>query len=232
MPTQSDSSINLDRLRAQLDDILNAPETESVEVSSEPTRVQPQMPKSIVNNVYAISRLTEEAKIRSPEQNDERVKQMATYGEYVSSLRRREMVEGKPRKASLLNKTKELLVGANNVLLGSKVTERDLIQRESRIGGELFGTVPANHHRQFFNLEPAVWVWYEEWMDGKNKPQNRTTRYEVHENGVLKVQDNAPYYYIEGQELNNLLLATRMYYERVAQEIYHVNPVTGKAQTA
>lgn len=131
--------------------------------------------------------------------------------------------------AQLLKKTLQLLVGTDTLKFSrTKVTERDLIQQESRIGGQLFGQVPENHHRQFFNLDPTTWVWYEEWKEG-NVSKNRTTRYEIHENGVLKVQDDAPYYFIEGQELDNLLLAMRMYYERVAREVYHVDLSNGKA---
>lgn len=134
---------------------------------------------------------------------------------------------------AFFKKSLQLLIGSDSLRLPTmKLTKRELIQKESRIGGELFGSVPGGHHRQFFNLDPSTWVWYEEWTDSKGKPQNRTTRYEVHENGVLKVQDGAPYYYIEGQELDNLLLATNMYYERVAKEIYKFDAATGKALAA
>lgn len=135
--------------------------------------------------------------------------------------------------ATFFKKALQLLTGSDSVRLpGSKITRRELIQRESRIGGKLFGAVPDGHHRQFFNLDPTTWVWYEEWTDEKGKSRNRTTRYDVHENGILKVQDDAPYYYIEGQELDNFLLATQMYYERVAKEIYHFDAATGKMLAA
>ena len=133
---------------------------------------------------------------------------------------------------AFFKKSLQLLTGSDSIrLLTPKLTKRELIQRESRIGGHLFGPVPDGHHRQFFNLDPTTWVWYEEWTDGKGKSQNRTTRYEVHENGVLKVQDGAPYYYIDGQELDNLLLATNMYYEHVAKEVYNFDAATGKMLT-
>lgn len=134
---------------------------------------------------------------------------------------------------AFFKKSLQLLIGSDSLRLPTKkMTKRELIQKESRIGGQLFGAVPAGHHRQFFNLDASTWVWYEEWTDSKGKSQNRTTRYEVHENGVLKVQDGAPYYYIEGQELDNLLLATNMYYERVAKEIYKFDAATGKTLAA
>lgn len=114
----------------------------------------------------------------------------------------------------------------------SRPTRRQLIQRESEIGGQLFGQVPEGHHRQFFNLDPTTWIWYEEWTDEKGVPQNMTTRYEVHPNGVLKVQDNAPYYFIEGQELVNLTMAIRTYYERVSREVYKQDPLTAQPLAA
>lgn len=115
--------------------------------------------------------------------------------------------------------------------LQSKITRRELIQRESFIGGHLFGSIPAGHHRQFFNLDRNTWVWYEEWEEA-GVHQNRTTRYEIHENGIMKVQDGAQYYYIEGKELQNLLMAIKMYYEKVAREVYQFDASTGKMLAA
>lgn len=135
--------------------------------------------------------------------------------------------------SGFFKKSLQLLTGSDSIrIIGTKLTKRELIQRESRIGGELFGPVPHGHHRQFFNLDQNTWVWYEEWTEADGKSESKTTRYEVHENGVLKVQDGAPYYYIEGQELDNLLLATQMYYERVAREVYNFDAATGKMLAA
>src|SRR4051812_27340709 len=124
--------------------------------------------------------------------------------------------------AGLFKKTLSLLTGSGSGFkLSSKTTRRELIQRESEIGGHLFGPIPEGHHRQFFNLDPVTWIWYEEWKTGNGKTESKTTRYEVHENGILKVQAGAQYYFIEGQELDNLLTAIRIYYERVAHDIYN-----------
>ncbi len=135
--------------------------------------------------------------------------------------------------AGLLKKSLQLLVGSDaagmpRFRLRIRPTRRQLIQRESELGGQLFGQVPAGHHRQFFNLDQHTWVWYEEWRDEKGKKQSSTTRYEVHENGILKVQDKTPYYYIEGRELTNLVAAIHAYYEKIARDIYHRDPATGK----
>jgi hypothetical protein len=58
--------------------------------------------------------------------------------------------------------------------------------------------------------------------------EQSTTRYEVHDNGILKVQGGSRYTFIEGAELDNLVMATRMYYEQVARGVYKRDPRTGK----
>lgn len=105
-----------------------------------------------------------------------------------------------------------------------QITERELIRHESQIGAELFGQLPKGHRREFFNLDPTTWIWHEEWLDDHRKLQKATTRYEIHNNGILKVQEGARYSYLEGQELENLSTAIYTYYQRVAREIYHTEP--------
>ncbi len=106
-----------------------------------------------------------------------------------------------------------------------KLTERELIQLESDIGARLFGEVPKGHRREFFNLDLSTWIWYDEWVDAQSGQRKSTTiRYEVHENGILKVQEAARYEFIEGQELENFMAAIHLYYERVAREVYHADP--------
>lgn len=110
-----------------------------------------------------------------------------------------------------------------------KLTERELLQLESEIGAKLFGEVPAGHRREFFCLDAKTWIWYEETIDPKTKKTHRMTiRYEVHDNGILKVQEGARYSYIEGEELDNLVAATAMYYEQVARNVYQRDPHTGQ----
>jgi hypothetical protein len=110
----------------------------------------------------------------------------------------------------------------------NKLTERELLQLESEIGAEIFGELPKGRRRAFFNLDPTTWIWHEEWLDEKGALQQATTRYEVHEKGILKVQEGARYDFLEGQELENLTLAAQMYYERVMREIYKRDPQTGQ----
>lgn len=132
---------------------------------------------------------------------------------------------------SVLRKALTLLVGNTDELAYLKMpkmdsrplqglTERELIQLESEIGRELFGPIPKGHRREFFNLDPTTWIWYEEYIGEDGKKHSSTTRYEVQDSGVLKAQEGARYSYIEGEELQNLLLATRMYHERVMRDVY------------
>lgn len=110
-----------------------------------------------------------------------------------------------------------------------KPTERELIQLESEIGAKLFGDVPEGHRREFFCLDEKTWIWYEEYRDKQTgKTERRTIRYEVHETGILKVQEGARYSFISGQELKNLVAATTMYYEQVARQVYGRDPRTGQ----
>ena len=55
--------------------------------------------------------------------------------------------------------------------------------------------------------------------DGKT--QELTTRYEVQSKGVLKIQPNYRYSYLEGVELQNFVIAVNEYYERINRHLYN-----------
>ncbi len=109
-----------------------------------------------------------------------------------------------------------------------KFTERELIQLESQIGATLFGPLPPRTQRSFFNLDEKTWIWHEETELDHGQKRRSTIRYELQDNGVLKIQEGSRYSYLDGAELDNFLVATSQYYERVAREIYHRNPDTGE----
>ena len=137
--------------------------------------------------------------------------------------------------SNMFAKLANLITGSDPALNRpfKKLTERQLIQKESEIGRDLFGPIPAGHRREFFCLDDHTWVWHEEWKDEETgKRKSMTTRYEVHQNGILKVQDGTQYKFIEGEELQNLYLCTRLYYEQVMRGIYRVDPYTGQHLTA
>ena len=109
-----------------------------------------------------------------------------------------------------------------------RLTERELINLENEIGSKLFGAVAPGHRREFFCLDDHTWIWHEEWIDESRKLQVATTRYEINEHGVLKVQEGARYSYLEGEELQNFGLAVRLYYEQVTRQVYRRDPATGQ----
>ncbi|MBM3209755.1 hypothetical protein FJZ39_00190 [Candidatus Saccharibacteria bacterium] len=109
-----------------------------------------------------------------------------------------------------------------------QLSERQLIQLESEIGSQLFGEWPETViRREFFNLDPSTWVWHEESYDEQKQIHTSTIRYEVQPQGILKAQGGARYSYLEGQELDNFLVAVQLYYERISREIYKRHPETG-----
>lgn len=131
---------------------------------------------------------------------------------------------------SVLKKALTLLTGTppRDTRPLKKLSERELIELEAEIGGSLFGPVPDGHRREFFCLDEHTWVWHEEWVDADKRRHVTSTRYEIHTNGVLKAQDGKVYKFIEGEELRNLTLAVRLYYEAVARGIYRRDPITGQ----
>lgn len=94
------------------------------------------------------------------------------------------------------------------------------MRHEARIGGEVFGPVPAGRRREFFCLDEHTWVWHEEWTDTNGQHRVMTTRYDVRPSGVLKSQNGSHYQAISDTEAQNLLRAAETYADRVKQEIY------------
>jgi hypothetical protein len=96
---------------------------------------------------------------------------------------------------------------------------RDLIRKEAKIGGELFGPVPMGSRREFFCLDTHTWVWHEEWTDPSGQRLTKTTRYDVRPSGVVKSQ-NGSYEQLSLQEAMNLRDAIEAYGRRVKTELY------------
>lgn len=113
-----------------------------------------------------------------------------------------------------------------NSLLNQRQEDRDaelyrnLIRHEAKIGGQLFGEVPAGHRREFFCLDKHTWVWHEEWTDQQGQYRIMTTRYDVRPTGVLKSQNGSHYQPVYPAEASRLLQTVRLYMGRVNQEIY------------
>ena len=131
--------------------------------------------------------------------------------------------------SGFLSKTFKVLVGTGDAQISQprKLTDRDLIQLESEIGRTLFGSIPSGHNREFFNLNATTWIWHESWSERGHR-HDLTVRYEVHSKGVLKVLPGPRYVWIEGEELENLVAATELYYEKVMRQVYKLHPTTGQ----
>lgn len=96
---------------------------------------------------------------------------------------------------------------------------RNLIRHEAKIGGELFGPVPADRRREFFCLDKHTWVWHEEWTDKRGETHVQTTRYDVRPSGILKSQ-NGRYQPVTRNEAVRLRAAAHTYLNRISKEIY------------
>ena len=126
---------------------------------------------------------------------------------------------------AILDKIKQLATSGVKRPFG-KITERDLIDAESAIGRQLFGEIPTGHKRDFFCLDEYTWVWHEEWNEGR-EVKTQTVRYELRDGSIVKASGNGEYTYVRGAELENLVLAIKLYYEQVMRSVYKIDPSTG-----
>jgi hypothetical protein len=58
------------------------------------------------------------------------------------------------------------------------VIHRNILRDLAKMGGEVFGDIPAGTRREFFCLDRHTWVWHEEWTDKDGARKIRTTRYD------------------------------------------------------
>ena len=96
---------------------------------------------------------------------------------------------------------------------------RNLIRHEARLGGQVFGPVPAGHRREFFCLDKHTWVWHEEWVDAHGQRHVQTTRYDVRPSGVMKSQGSV-YKPVSDTETVRLFKAVSRYREIVFRDMY------------
>lgn len=98
--------------------------------------------------------------------------------------------------------------------------QRSLLRKGAKMGGKVFGPIPAGHHREFFCLDPRTWIWHEEWTDPTTKQFYAvTTRYDVRPNGILKSQGNNSYQLLSDDETRNLYRAAKAYAETFGSEL-------------
>lgn len=102
-----------------------------------------------------------------------------------------------------------------------KLTRADLINAESRLGSQLFGTVPEGHRREFFHDKKNIWIWHEDWVDEMEHERQMTIRYEVRTSGVYKKIAAGKYFKLEGEELENFRKATHAYLYVIKKYLYN-----------
>lgn len=102
----------------------------------------------------------------------------------------------------------------------SELKYAELVNAESAYGRTLFGPIPQEHQREFFEHKKNVWVWHDSWLDENGSTQGITIRYEVRPVGVYKKYAGGTYTRIEGEELDNFRHAARMYLDLVKSNIY------------
>lgn len=102
------------------------------------------------------------------------------------------------------------------------VTIESLKRKESAIGGSLFSTGRPNERIEFFNDNLRSWFFYQELVNANGSRHSTTLHYEVNPRGVLKVstKNSLKCEYIIGQEYDNFMQATSLYYERVMKHLY------------
>ncbi len=101
-----------------------------------------------------------------------------------------------------------------------KLTESDLINAESALGGTLFGPIPQGHRREFFRYKHNIWIFHESWTGQNDEKLEATITYEVRENGVYKLPLGGKYAKIEGAELENFVKATKEYLKIIKTKLY------------
>ena len=97
---------------------------------------------------------------------------------------------------------------------------RALINLESKVGAQIFGPTTNGIRREFFVLDHNSWIYHEEWIDGKRKVHQNTTRYELRKDQVIKIEAGPHYFDLKGTELQNFHHAVQVYYQDVSRLIY------------
>lgn len=102
------------------------------------------------------------------------------------------------------------------------MTETGLKAKESSIGATIFGARQANERIEFFNDNHKSWFFYQEKTNSKGMKFSQTFHYEVHPETILRVVTNQGMKVEKafGEDLDNFIKATEIYYERVMKEVY------------
>ena len=115
---------------------------------------------------------------------------------------------------------RNLLKRLLSIPLSDQERYQELIRREAKIGGQLFGPVSQGRWREFFCLDEYTWIWHEEWIDQRSgKRYAMTTRYDVRPNGIFKSQGNSSHQPLSYDELVNFNQAVKLYGLKVGAKL-------------
>lgn len=98
--------------------------------------------------------------------------------------------------------------------------QQDLMRREAALTRDIFGPVPKGTRREFFCLDKATWIWYEEWTDDNGQRQQITTRYLIRPKEIVKSQNGGAYNRLSIEEAKNFYKAAQTYYKRIKTQLY------------
>ncbi len=141
--------------------------------------------------------------------------------------------EPETRISKALRTMIDLVVGPRaRVNKGHGLSERELLDKESKIGADIFGEIPAGNRREFF-YHDKTWIWYEEAINPQTgKLQPTTVRFEIQGDRVLKSFEGLRYVYIDDQEKKNFIVATGEYARRIQNEIPEYEALPSKFDLA
>lgn len=111
------------------------------------------------------------------------------------------------------------------------LAEKGVKKEESAIGASIFGNQKPNERIEFFNDNRASWFFYQSITDASgNIIAEQTFHYEVLPEGIMRISNGVGMNckFIEGQELDNFMSATEIYYDRVMNQLYNYNSDSSK----
>lgn len=127
-----------------------------------------------------------------------------------------------PVETPLFEKMMQLVMGQPAVKESSRsATLRQLIDKESQLGAQIFGAFPAYDKRYFYCFDERMWIWHEERMNAHTgKHDIMTVSYNITDRGILKSYGDNQSSYVQGDELEHFTSATEEYAVRVYGELY------------
>lgn len=130
-----------------------------------------------------------------------------------------------PHETPMFEKLMQLVMGQPAVKENPRsATLRQLIEKESQLGAQIFGAFPAYDKRYFYCFDERMWIWYEERMNAATgKHDVMTVSYNITDRGILKSYGENQSSYVQDEELEHFTTATEEYAAKVVSELYSQN---------